>query len=1310
MSESPFNGFSDEVAEDDAPLISTRGLESFGRKVSTTASHIMAANLSGVGTGESGSGVNSHYHLAMTQVHKQLTKPSIQRGVFALARTTPTDMVRSKFSRREIQHRALTTLSDEMLRNIPKIDNNTYSLFQGFQASHPEMAEDENNKTGSGSGANRLSQKGRLERSRKLLRDAEDSGDPYSPQTLIAMKRDKASLTHDFEMLGVRKNMATCEIREIDNKISNLAGMRRILMERLASLEQDEALLEHDIMDIEARIHVTEGLIEQDALKRANSPTRSERDLVGSDDESLSSGFMSKSVYDKLPHPHSSAASTTSRSKKPRTIRRKSMPVLHEYFETGSNIKEFRAHQDTITALDFDTPFGLMVTSALDDSLKVWDLNAGRCIGILDGHTASVRTLQIEDNILATGSVDATIRLWDMSKAHYDPQGSQFGRDEDDGIAFENPDDEPVDPPEGSMADCPLYTLESHVDEITALHFRGDVLVSGSADKTIRHWDLEKGRCVQTLDVMWAAAQASATLGSDNGWIQTGRAMTPSADFVGALQVFESALACGTADGMVRLWDLRSGQVHRSLMGHTGAVTCLQFDDVYLVTGSMDRSIRIWDLRTGAIHDAFAYDNPITSMMFDTRRIVSAAGEDVVKVYDKVEGRQWDCGAGVTAAEEGKSPAIIERINDTLFVSPAMDYTPPLHDPDNPVDSSPWGTADPAPGTSSPWATTADDSPQAATGGFSAVAAIEDEGMFGYDPTHASAASNVVGGGFSDAEDTGGFREHVLDVDQQTVVASEAPDKTSSAAVPAPDVPPATPVKSQEQQRAAAEGSTKLGSSATGGQTTVQQQQQQQPQTQQQQQFRLTAKITGLERPGKKDPILRFDVYTNLTRYRTTQYRDVRRLHSEFVKLAEHLISANPEALVPAVPPACTSAGAGTSEDEARVKALMQRWFNVVCSNDVLMRDDEMVLFVESDFGYSPMVRIKQPATGVRRKILKQFAPPPDDTPELSYARPAVKLFYLGTMDAGHKVDKLVRARRGLGLAESDFGVKIGAMHVQEPHQGLANAYRKFGKIVQTVGDCHAAQATAEATTLGDPFQYHSQDSFIVKETLTNRQILIREFLQAQEQTRSRLAAADRLKASSSVRREKVDEAIASLDEARALETHLFQKTTRVTRNLVHEQRKWITRSAADLRLSVREFTLREIEAERRILAMLESVRPDIRAIDSSGGLSRLGREAHPPVRRAGPAPSQGPKGDAWSGIPRRSDPTMRSISGSFAGPGAGVGVVGGVTPGSGPEEDGVDSGVGAHGGVTSALLGGEDDDNRLDARNAASRLAASTF
>ncbi|KAK6504393.1 Vacuolar protein sorting-associated protein 17 [Arthrobotrys conoides] len=476
-------------------------------------------------------------------------------------------------------------------------------------------------------------------------------------------------------------------------------------------------------------------------------------------------------------------------------------------------------------------------------------------------------------------------------------------------------------------------------------------------------------------------------------------------------------------------------------------------------------------------------------------------------------------------------------------------------------------------------------------------------------------------------------------------------------------------------------------------------QQQQRPSVQ----YKLRAKVTGLERTGRKDPILRFDVHTNLPKFRTTQFRDVRRTHSEFTKLANHLVSSNPECLVPAVPPPSTSAGVGTEEDEARVRASIQRWLNYVCGNEVLMRDEEVVYFVEADFGYSPVVRKSQPATGVRRKMLKQFAPPPDDTLELADARPIVKAFYLGTMEGGQKVDKVVKARRGLALSLSDLGVKMGS--ISDPqittHTGLSAALRKLGKTVQSVGDQAAAQATAEATTLGDAFNYHSSDAFIVKESLTNRQILMRDLLNAQATTRTRLHSADRLKVSSSVRSDKVDEAIQALDEARSTETHLAAKVNRVTSNLLVEQRRWFQRTASDLRSSIRDYTLRQIEAERRILATLENVRPDIRSIDASGGLSRLGRESTPAARRTNLAASQGPRGDAWSGVSRSNGPGINRASAAnmVLSPGTGV------TNGGG-------GGVVAEEGKR-ALKGVEeeaDDDDRVDARNAASRLAASTF
>lgn len=49
-------------------------------------------------------------------------------------------------------------------------------------------------------------------------------------------------------------------------------------------------------------------------------------------------------------------------------------------------------------------------------------------------------------------------------------------------------------------------------------------------------------------------------------------------------------------------------------------------------------------------------------MMFDARRIVSAAGENVVKIYDKTDGRHWDCGAGVAAEVDGLIPGSVERV------------------------------------------------------------------------------------------------------------------------------------------------------------------------------------------------------------------------------------------------------------------------------------------------------------------------------------------------------------------------------------------------------------------------------------------------------------------------------------------------------------------------------------------------------------------------------------------------------------------------------------------------------------------------
>ena len=184
----------------------------------------------------------NHYQSAMQEVSKHIKRPNMQRRVFSMAQTTPTDLVRSKLSTTEIKHRALTYLPDEMLANIPEHEN-SYSLFQGFKASFPELT-DEGKK-----------HRRRVSRGRKLIEDGENSVPQGSPKKLGQLKKDKATMMHEFELLSVRKNMASSEIREIDNKIANLHGMRRIILERLAGFEQDEALLEHDSKPLCATAH-----------------------------------------------------------------------------------------------------------------------------------------------------------------------------------------------------------------------------------------------------------------------------------------------------------------------------------------------------------------------------------------------------------------------------------------------------------------------------------------------------------------------------------------------------------------------------------------------------------------------------------------------------------------------------------------------------------------------------------------------------------------------------------------------------------------------------------------------------------------------------------------------------------------------------------------------------------------------------------------------------------------------------------------------------------------------------------------------
>lgn len=303
-------------------------------------------------------------------------------------------------------------------------------------------------------------------------------------------------------------------------------------------------------------------------------------------------------------------------------------------------------HTAPITALDFNEPYGMLVTSGQDDIVKVWDLCDGEPIGELRGHKGTVKAVQVEDTLCLTGGADGNVKLWDLRLVEdYEDklreQSEQARRDPLARIAEQNEKEDVDDEPKDELTGPCVRTLEGHSKSVTAMYYEDGTLVTGSSDKTLRQWDVATGQCVQTMDILWAISnpptiptsprrprlshRSSTSFGSvqyDDLLPSPGGVPNPNAaqqtllaavtgqfavptppfadgtwdmyqDFVGGVQFWGYALASGSGDGAVRMWDMRTGQAHRTLVGHTAPVTCIQFDEHNIVSGSLDKTIRV---------------------------------------------------------------------------------------------------------------------------------------------------------------------------------------------------------------------------------------------------------------------------------------------------------------------------------------------------------------------------------------------------------------------------------------------------------------------------------------------------------------------------------------------------------------------------------------------------------------------------------------------------------------------------------------------------------------------------------------------
>ena len=158
-------------------------------------------------------------------------------------------------------------------------------------------------------------------------------------------------------------------------------------------------------------------------------------------------------------------------------------------------------------------------------------------------------------------------------------------------------------------------------------------------------------------------------------------------------------------------------------------------------------------------------------------------------------------------------------------------------------------------------------------------------------------------------------------------------------------------------------------------------------------------------------------VQTNLPTFNGTTYRNVSRSYFEFQQFYDAIVQNNPQTIVPALPLAQSSAPTD-DEDDRLVKIMLQRWITRVCEDPILVNDEDVRSFIESDFGYQPTPKPKRKSSAgfslIRRGV-------PDEDEELQRARFELTKLEGHFFETAKAVDKLAIVRKGWDIVSILF-------------------------------------------------------------------------------------------------------------------------------------------------------------------------------------------------------------------------------------------------------------------------------------------------